>query len=264
MAARASTAAALSPLKSISVLGMRVDATSYSDAVARIVHWAGRFESRAVAAGCVHMVIETHDDPSFRAVVNSYDIVTPDGMPLVWLLRGSGVANASRVYGPDLTRNLLAAASREAIPIGFYGGSPRTLDALLAVVQRDYPGAPIAYACAPPFRKLDEAEDRQVVEDIRRSGARILFVGLGCPKQERWIHEHRGRIPVPMIAVGAAFDFLAGVKPQAPAMVQRMGMEWLFRLLSEPRRLFWRYFSTNPRFIALVAIQLLTQRRQAA
>ena len=252
---------ALAPLFSISALGMRVDATSYPDAVTRIVEWARNGESRTVTAGCVHVVMEAYDQRAYQDVVNSSDMVTPDGMPLVWLLRASGIRNASRVYGPHLTLELLEAAHRQRIPIGFYGGSPRALDGLLAVAQRRYPDAPVVYACAPPFRALEPVEERQVVEDIRSSGARSLFVGLGCPKQERWVAAHRGQIPAAMIAVGAAFDFISGVKPQAPAWMQRSGLEWLFRLLTEPRRLFGRYFRTNPRFMVLIALQLWAQRR---
>ena len=254
-------AVTMSPgIASISALGMRIDATSYQDAVSRIVEWAHKGESRTVAAACVHMVMEAYDERAYREIVNSCDMVTPDGMPLVWLQRARGIRTASRVYGPNLTLHLLEAAHRQKIPIGFYGGSPQALDGLLDVVQRVYANAPIVYACAPPFRPLDQLEQAQVVEDIRASGARIVFVGLGCPKQERWIAAHRGQIQATMIAVGAAFDFISGIKPQAPRWMQKSGLEWVFRMLTEPRRLTGRYLKTNPRFVVLAAIQLWTER----
>jgi N-acetylglucosaminyldiphosphoundecaprenol N-acetyl-beta-D-mannosaminyltransferase len=128
---------------------------------------------------------------------------------------------------------------------------------LVAVVQQRYPALRVSCALAPPFRPLSEAEDERIVREICNSGARIVFVGLGAPKQERWMAAHRGRIPAVMLGVGAAFDFLAGVKPQAPAWMQNSGLEWLFRLATEPRRLFWRYLKHNPRFAALFAWQLL-------
>jgi N-acetylglucosaminyldiphosphoundecaprenol N-acetyl-beta-D-mannosaminyltransferase len=249
-------------LPSAFVLGMRIDATSYPDAVDRIFRWAGKSESRAVAVANVHMVMEAYDHLPFQDMVNSCDLVTPDGVPLVWLLRAQGTRTATRVYGPDLTRELLKKAHEQRVPIGFYGGSARTLDALLAVVRKRYPNIPVVYACAPPFRPLHADEEQCVIEAIRSSGARILFVGLGCPKQERWVAAHRGNVPAVMVGVGAAFDFLSGTKAQAPRWMQDRGLEWLFRMVTEPRRLFWRYVRYNPRFLFLIARQLWIERAQ--
>ncbi len=242
---------------SLHILGMRLDATSYPDAAERIVGWARAGESRYLCAASVNNVMEAHDSSAFLRIMNDADLVTADGMPLVWGLRMLGAREATRVYGPDLTPVVLAAAQREGIPVGFYGASQGTLTRLLTVVRRRYPTLEIAYTCAPPFRPLTALEDAAVVGSIRDSGARILFVGLSTPKQERWMAAHRGRVPAVMLGVGAAFDFLAGVKPQAPAWMQNSGLEWLFRLATEPRRLFWRYLKHNPRFAALFAWQLL-------
>jgi len=242
---------------SLHILGMRLDATSYPDAVERILGWARAGESRYLCAASVNNVMEAHDSRAFLRIMNGADLVTPDGMPLVWGLRMLGAREATRVYGPDLTPVALAAAQREGIPVGFYGASEGTLERLFTVVRRRYPTLQIAYAFAPPFRPLTASEDAAVVGAIRESGARILFVGLSTPKQERWMAAHRGSIPAVMLGVGAAFDFLAGVKPQAPAWMQNSGLEWLFRLATEPRRLFWRYLKHNPRFAALFAWQLL-------
>lgn len=250
------------PLPSVFALGMRIDATSYPDAVERILRWAGNNESRAVAAATVHMVMESYDHRPYRSLVNSCDLVTADGMPLVWLLRARCARNATRVYGPSLTSEILRKAHELRVPIGFYGGSPRALDALLAFVRKEYPGAPVVYWYAPPFRRLNPDEEQRVVQEITSAGARILFVGLGCPKQERWMAAHKGTIPAVMIGVGAAFDFISGMKAQAPRWVQNSGFEWLFRLMTEPRRLFWRYARHNPRFLFLIARQLWIEKGQ--
>jgi N-acetylglucosaminyldiphosphoundecaprenol N-acetyl-beta-D-mannosaminyltransferase len=249
---------------SLRILGMRLDATSYPDAAERILGWARAGESRYLCAASVNNVMEAHDSRAFLRIMNDADLVTPDGMPLVWGLRMLGAREATRVYGPDLTPVVLAVAQRERLPVGFFGAKQRTLESLVAVVRRRYPTLEIAYACAPPFRPLSASEDAAMVGAIRASGARILFVGLSTPKQERWMAAHRGSIPTVMLGVGAAFDFLAGVKPQAPAWMQAAGLEWLFRLATEPRRLFWRYLKHNPRFAALFAWQLLTEVRHGS
>jgi N-acetylglucosaminyldiphosphoundecaprenol N-acetyl-beta-D-mannosaminyltransferase len=239
------------------VLGMRVDATSYEDAERTVLDWAARAESRYVCVSTVHMTMEAYDSPEYRQVVNAADLVTPDGMPMVWSLRVLGHRGQRRVYGPDLTVCLLEAAAREGVPVGFYGSRPEVLDRLLAEADRRFPGLSVAYAQSPPFRTLSDDERRATVEDINRSGARILFVGLGCPKQERWMAEHRGRVGAVMLGVGAAFDFLAGTTRQAPRWVMAAGLEWLFRLMVEPRRLWKRYVKNNPRFVGLFVLQVL-------
>lgn len=243
------------------ILGTRVDSTSYELATRQVVDWARRAESRYVCAANVHMLMEAHDDASFREAVGRAALVTPDGMPLVWVMRRLGVKNQQRVYGPDLTLHVARAASEQSIPIGLYGGTPQTLARLSGNLKLQYPGLHIAYAFSPPFHPMSPEEDAQATDEIIRSGARILFVGLGCPKQERWMAEHQDRIPAVMLGVGAAFDIHAGEKPQAPAWMQSAGLEWLFRLASEPRRLWRRYLYHNPRFVILVLLQLLRQNR---
>ncbi|HSW49227.1 MAG TPA: WecB/TagA/CpsF family glycosyltransferase, partial [Bryobacteraceae bacterium] len=242
------------------ILGMRVDRTSYPEAVARVLDWARAGESRYVCAASVNNVMEAHDSREFLEVMNRADLVTPDGMPLVWGLRMLGLRDATRVYGPDLTRAVLSAAERAGVPVGLYGATEGVLRKLLDAVRRDYPALKAPYAFAPPFRPLSPAEDEQVVRAIDASGAKILFIGLSTPKQERWMAAHRGRVPAVMLGVGAAFDFLAGVKPQAPRWMQSSGLEWVFRLGAEPRRLWRRYLKHNSRFAALFALQLLDHR----
>ena len=241
------------------ILGMRVDNTSYAEAARRVLAWAARAESRYVCCANVHVAMEAADDDTYRAAVNAADLVTPDGMPLVWALRALGAAGATRVYGPDLMTTLLADAAAAGAPIGFFGAQESTLTRLITHARRAHPRIDIRYAYAPPFRPLTSAEDAAVVQAINASGARILFAGLGCPKQERWIAAHRGRVRAVMLGVGAAFDFLAGVKPKAPAVLQSAGLEWLFRLATEPRRLWRRYLYNNPRFVALLLRQLASR-----
>jgi N-acetylglucosaminyldiphosphoundecaprenol N-acetyl-beta-D-mannosaminyltransferase len=203
------------------------------------------------------MTMEAFDSSEFAAQVNAADLVVPDGMPVVWAMRRAGVRDQTRVYGPELMLRLCAAAAREGVPIGLYGAREQTLSALASRLSARFPGLRIAYSIAPPFRELTEDEDRAVTDEINSSGARILFVGLGCPKQERWMAAHKGRVQAVMIGVGAAFDIHAGRVPQAPPWMQRAGLEWFFRLVNEPRRLWRRYLWHNPRFVALIALQLL-------
>jgi N-acetylglucosaminyldiphosphoundecaprenol N-acetyl-beta-D-mannosaminyltransferase len=222
-----------------------------------VIEWAQRAESRYVCCASVNNVMEAYDAAEFRRLMNAADLVTPDGMPLVWGLRRLGAPAATRVYGPELMRRLLAAAAEAGLPVGFYGATEAVLARLRAAVEQWQPELRIGYHFAPPFRPLTAAEDAHITEAIRASGVRILFVGLSTPKQEQWMAAHRGRVPAVMLGVGAAFDFLAGTKPQAPGWMQRAGLEWLFRLATEPRRLAPRYLKQNPRFVILLARQLL-------
>lgn len=252
------------PRESAVVLGMRVDRTSYAEAVNEVLGWARGGRSAYACAANVHMVMEGFDSASFQQAVNAADLVTPDGVPLVWSLRLLGYRAATRVYGPDLTVATLRQAARDGVPVGFYGGSPEVLQTLLAKVREEYAGIEIAFAESPPFRALTPEEDHAAVERINASGVKVLFLGLGCPKQELWMAAHRGHVRAVMLGVGAAFDFLAGSKPQAPRWMMRSGLEWVFRFATEPRRLWRRYLKHNPRFVALFVRQLLGRRQPQA
>lgn len=250
------------------ILGMRVDATSYQDSTARIMRWAAAGESRYVCEVPVNAVMESYDHPEFKTVINEADLVTPGGMPLVWMLRGLGCTKQPRVYGPELTLHVCEAAAQAGVPVGLYGGSEATLARLVQELTLRYPGLKIVYSHSPPFRKLTSVEETDILKAIRASGCRILFVGLGCPKQEQWMAHQRGNIPAVMLGVGAAFDFISGQKPRPFRWMQRMGLEWLFRWCTEPRRLFYRYAYHNPRFVALagsefIRTKLLGQERTA-
>ena len=245
------------------ILGVSIHTTNYKAAVTQISFWAERKESRYVCAANVHMVMEAHDFPSFMQVVNDADLVTPDGMPLVWTMRRLGVPDQERVYGPELMIKLIEASEQSSIPVGFYGSAPEVLESLVKKIRNEYHFINIAYSFSPPFRPLSVEEDAKIVNDINSSGARILFVGLGCPKQERWMAQHKGKIYAVMIGVGAAFDFYAGAKPQAPVWMQKRGLEWLYRFFQEPRRLWKRYLHHNPRFIILVLNQIFLRDRKS-
>lgn len=239
---------------------MRVDATSYEDAARRVVRWAQQSRSSYVCVANVHMAMETFDSEAFRQTVNGADLITPDGKPLVWALKALGVGGASQVRGADLVMSVIERAARHGVPIGLYGGTPDSLKDFVRVIEKRFPEASIACKISPPFRPLTIEEDEAMTRKIVESGARILFVGIGCPKQERWMAEHKGRIPAAMLGVGAAFDFHSGRVRQAPRWMQASGMEWVFRLLMNPRRLWRRYARHNPRFVGLFAAQLLGLR----
>ncbi|MGH9914996.1 MAG: WecB/TagA/CpsF family glycosyltransferase [Pyrinomonadaceae bacterium] len=242
------------------ILGLRVDYTTYARATDKVINMVQQDGRGYVCISNVHMVMEAFDDAAFRDVVNKADLVTPDGMPLVWGLKLLGIKDAQRVYGPDLMPVVCARAESLKIPIGLYGGTDQVVAMLSRRLKKDFPELEIAYAFSPPFRQLTKEEDAQIIKEVIASRAKILFVGIGCVKQERWMHEHRDKIPAVMLGVGAAFDFIAEVKPQAPAWLQKLGLEWLFRLSTEPKRLWRRYLYHNPRFLYGFAKQLLTQK----
>jgi len=238
------------------LLGVRVDATDYDEASDRILAMAATGGGMTCVTS-VHPVMEAWDDPTFARVLNGADLVTPDGVPIVWSLRALGIPEATRVYGPDLTPHVCAAAAKRGIPVGFYGGTEAVLDALIVRLAREIPDLQIAFAVAPPMSDAPIAVDEAVASAIDESGVGVLFVGLGCPKQERWMAAYRDEVDCALVGVGAAFDFLAGAKTQAPGWMQRAGLEWVFRLASEPRRLFWRYARNNPRFAVWMSLQVV-------
>lgn len=244
-------------LESKYILGMRVDGTSYQDTIDQIFSWIKQKSSSYICVSNVHMTMETYDDTDFRNVVNSADLVVPDGMPLVWVLKLLGIKKQGRVSGPDLTIKLLKEAEKNKIPVAFYGSAQDTLNKLKERLEKQFPELIITELISPPYRSLTSEEQLLYIDKINKSGTKILFVGLGCPKQEKWMFENRERIESVMLGVGAAFDFIAGNKKRAPKFMQFLGLEWLFRLLSEPRRLFKRYFKHNVRFLWLTLTQLL-------
>jgi N-acetylglucosaminyldiphosphoundecaprenol N-acetyl-beta-D-mannosaminyltransferase len=238
------------------VLGALIDVISWVDALERLLEWARARESRYVTICNVHVVVSASRDADYRGVINASDMATPDGAPLAWMLRRLGFARQPRISGPDLMWALCERAAAEYIPIYCYGSTDTTLALLEYRLRVAFPDLRMMME-SPPFRALTSAEDAAALERINASGAGIVFVGLGCPKQERWMAEHRGRVNAVMIGVGAAFDFHAGTVQRAPAWMRDNGLEWLHRLASEPGRLWKRYLVTNTLFILGAARQLL-------
>lgn len=243
------------------VLGSRVDALDWRQCLARIVEWAARRESRYVCLCNVHSIVTARRDPGFGRVINDADLAAPDGAPVAWRLRTLGFGGQRRVAGPDLMWKCCARAAAEGLPVFLYGGGARTLRRLTAYLAREFPDLKVAGCYAPPFRPLTAEEDARIAAAIADSGARIVFVALGCPRQEAWMASHRGRIRAVMVGVGAAFDFHAGVVRRAPRWMREAGLEWLHRLASEPRRLWRRYLVTNTLFVAYLLGELLIPRR---
>ena len=248
-------------MMSRSVLGMRIDALTTEDASRTVLGWAGEGRSAYVCASNVHMAMETFDSEEFRNSVNSADLVVPDGKPLVWALNLLGAKNAEQVRGADLMARTIERAAEEGVPVGFYGSTSESLGVLIQVLEKRYPKLQVACRISPPFRPLSDEEDAWHVHQIAGSGVRILFIGLGCPKQEKWMEAHKGRIPAVMLGVGAAFDFHAGRVREAPRWMSAVGLEWAYRLFKEPRRLWRRYLKHNPRFVAMFTSQALGLRK---
>jgi N-acetylglucosaminyldiphosphoundecaprenol N-acetyl-beta-D-mannosaminyltransferase len=245
------------PLNYRYILGIRVAETSYEDTTKQVISWVMSEEYRYVCAANVHMIMEAYDSEDFRNIINKADIVTPDGIPLVLMLRLLGLNGQKRVYGPTFMKYVCESSAQSGISVGFYGGTSETLKALVRNLTNQIPNLKISYAYSPAFRALTFEEDESIVKEINSSGTKILFVGLGCPKQERWMFAHRDSVKAVMIGVGAGFDFFAETKKQAPKCMMRIGLEWLFRLFTEPKRLWRRYLYHNPRFLCLAAMQLL-------
>jgi N-acetylglucosaminyldiphosphoundecaprenol N-acetyl-beta-D-mannosaminyltransferase len=231
------------------IINMRVDAPSCHQAANLICDWAEEGRGRYVCVSNVHMCMEAFDSSDFRAIVNGADLVVPDGKPLVWGLRYLGLKRASQVRGADLLLAICQEAESRRNPIGLYGGSKGSLRDFQLFLTKTFPALEIACAISPPFRPLTEEEDGQYGREIISTGARIIFAGIGCPKQEIWMAKHKDSFPCVMIGVGAVFDFFSGRKKEAPRWMQAVGLEWLFRLLSDPKRLWKRYAKHNPRFI---------------
>jgi N-acetylglucosaminyldiphosphoundecaprenol N-acetyl-beta-D-mannosaminyltransferase len=243
------------------VLGVRVDAVQVSDIVARMEDWIrARSGSccHTIAPTSMHGIVEAQHDPSFKEILNSTDAVVPDGMPLVWLGRRRGHHLPRRVYGPDLVLEFCEKTAGRGCRHFFYGGEPGVPERLAESLKRRFPTIEVCGTLSPPFRPLDPEEDKEIATLISGAAPDVLWVGLGTPKQERWMHEHRDQLHVPvLVSVGAAFDILSGRRNQAPRWMREHGLEWLFRLLQEPRRLWRRYLIYGAEFIAYLAVDRL-------
>jgi N-acetylglucosaminyldiphosphoundecaprenol N-acetyl-beta-D-mannosaminyltransferase len=248
------------PADWLNLLGVRISAVDIPAAVALIEAAIARGLRGYVCIRDVHGIVKCQSDAELKQVHNQAYLVTPDGMPVVWALKLAG-KRAHRVYGPDLMLALLDNGRRTGMRHFFYGTTPEVLERLVARLEERYPGVEIVGTLAPPFRELTPAEEDGVAAQINATLADVVWVGLGTPKQELWMSRVRDRLTAPiLVGVGAAFDFHAGVKRQAPRLVQRSGFEWLFRLACEPRRLARRYAVAVPSFLGLSAAQMLGLR----
>lgn len=250
------------PPDRVNVLGIGVSAITMADAVGVIARWIATSDRQYVCVTGVHGVMESQDHPELREIHNRAGLVTPDGMPLVWVSRFVGYREVERVYGPDLMLACCAEFVSKGVRHFFYGGAPGVAERLAARLQDRFPGLIVAGTWSPPFSELTPADERAMLDHIAMAAPNIIWVGLSTPKQERWMARQVGRLPpAVLIGVGAAFDFNAGLKRQAPRWMQRSGLEWAFRLLTEPGRLWRRYLNNNPRFLWRIALQLSGRAR---
>lgn len=249
-------------LPRVNILGVGISAISLDLAVRQMASWIDDGSRHYVNICTVHTVMECHQNPVLRNIVNNSGMSTSDGMPLVWLCRYHGHKEATRVYGPDLMLSFCEHSVSRGYRHFFYGGADGVAPELAEELERRYPGLQVAGTHSPPFRAADEREDPEVIERINSTKPDIVWVGLGTPKQDFWVARHRHVLDAPiLVAVGAAFDMHTGRLPQAPVWMQRSGLEWLFRLMCEPRRLAYRYLVYNPLFVMHVLAQIGGLRR---
>jgi N-acetylglucosaminyldiphosphoundecaprenol N-acetyl-beta-D-mannosaminyltransferase len=252
-------------MTTVELLGIPVTAQRYADAVDAFLVAAKEQRPFRAHFATVHSIVEATGNEALQTVFESADMVAADGMPLVWLSRRRGAPTAERVCGPDVMLSLCDRGRDVGLRHYFVGGRPGTPEALAERLFARFPGLAVAGTASPPFRSLDAAEDRALVDAINAATPDVIWIGLGSPKQEFWAADHAGRLTAPLILpVGAAFDFPSGRLRRAPRWMQRVGLEWLFRLAAEPRRLFRRYIVTNIRFGYLVAREELSRRRTSA
>jgi N-acetylglucosaminyldiphosphoundecaprenol N-acetyl-beta-D-mannosaminyltransferase len=243
-------------------LGVGVSAVNMALTLDTIDAWIAASEQHHVCVTGVHGIMESQRDEMLRRIHNAAGLVTPDGMPLVWLSRLSGRRQVERVYGPDLMLACCARSESREYRHFFYGGGEGVPERLAEHLRRAFPRLQVVGTYSPPFRALSIEEDQELVGYINQTDPDIIWVGLSTPKQERWMYDHIGRVRAPvLIGVGAAFDFHAGLKKQAPRWMQRSGLEWLFRLMTEPRRLWRRYLINNPAFVWRVFLHVTGMAR---
>lgn len=245
----------------VRVVSLDADVVDHEYAIERVAELVRKGNGGYVCFSTVHMVMESYDSPEFAAKVNAADMIVTDGMPIVWMQKLQKHSRASRVRANDLMILLCERAERDGLKVGFYGGQPHVIEGIRERAKRDFPNLQIVYAHSPPFRELTPAEDENITREIDVASPDILFMGLGCPKQENWMAAHRDRLKAVMLGVGASFDFFAGNVKESPGWLGKLGLEWLYRLVQEPRRLWRRYLILNPRFMWQALRQLTSGRR---
>ncbi|BAY91946.1 MULTISPECIES: WecB/TagA/CpsF family glycosyltransferase [unclassified Tolypothrix] len=245
------------------VLDFPITALTFENQIQTILKWAIARESKTVCVANVHMLMEAHWNPEFARVLKTADVVTPDGMPLVWMMRRMGARSQDRVAGMDILQGLCKLAQIQNVSVFFLGSQTEILAKMRKRLDQEFPNLKIAAMEPLPFRPLTETEDADLVKKINKSGAGLVFVSLGCPKQENWMAQHKGKIQAVMIGVGGVFPVYAGIHKRAPRIIRELGFEWLYRWIQEPRRLWSRYMTTIPPFIWLATKQLLSSSRLA-
>lgn len=238
-------------LQHCEILKTNINVTNMSDTIKYIGEHLDDLRGKYICVSNVHTTVMSYENEEYRKIQNSAAMALPDGAPLSSYSRRKGYKQAQRVTGPDLMLELFAISKEKGYRHYFYGATEETLQSMREVLERDYPGIEIAGMYAPPFRALTSQEDAQIVAKINESRPDFIWIGLGAPKQEEWMYQHMGQLQGVLIGVGAGFDYLAGYIKRAPRWMQRMSLEWLYRLLQDPKRLWRRYFTSNVKFICL-------------
>jgi len=247
-------------VKKVFILNMQVNVIAKKDVLNYIRISNKENNANYICVSNVHMCMATMDDVYYKNIVNSSFLTVPDGRPLVWAQRLLGYSEAEQIRGADLALAICEMSERECFSVGFLGGDNKTLAAFSDKIYSKFPNLKVDYIFAPPFRAISKEENLSYIEDINNSGIKILFVFLGCPKQEIWMAENMSNLKCTMVGLGAAIDFISENKKSPYRWIQKIGLEWLFRLISEPKRLFYRYIKHNPRFIYYFILQLLGRK----
>lgn len=243
------------------VLDFPITALRFEEQIQTILKWAIARKSKTVCVANVHMLMEAHWNPNFANIVQNSDLVTPDGMPLVWMMRQMGARYQDRVAGMDIFLEICKRAQTHNVSVFFVGSQTEILTKMLTRLEQEFPQLKIAGMEPLPFCPVRETEDKALINKINSSGAGVVWVSLGCPKQEKWMIQHKDKIQSVMVGVGGVFPVYAGIQKRAPRIVRDLGLEWLYRCIQEPRRLWRRYATTIPAFIWLVIRQLLLSNR---
>lgn len=244
-----------------SVIGFPVAALPFDEQIELLLQWAKAYASKAICVANVHMLVEGYQNPTFATILRKADLLTPDGMPLVWMLKLAGIPHQDRVAGLDILAAICHAAPRQGVSVFFLGSQQDILDRMKVRLEQEFPNLEIAGMEPLPFRPLTTTENESIIQRLNESKAGIIFVSLGCPKQETWMIQNKGKVNAVMIGLGGAFPVYAGLHRRAPYLIRSAGLEWLYRLIQEPRRLWQRYWSTIPLFIWLACKQLLDRQR---
>jgi N-acetylglucosaminyldiphosphoundecaprenol N-acetyl-beta-D-mannosaminyltransferase len=245
-------------VQTVDVIGSPVTALSFQEQIDIILQWASASKSSFVCVANTHMLIEAHRVFAFWTILQAADLITPDGMPLVWMLKLLGVRRPDRVAGMDILLALCQQAPRHNVPVFFVGSQSNILDRMKEKLKQNFPDLKVAGMKPLPFAQTAPSEDEALIKQINDSGAKVVFVSLGCPKQEYWMASHKHKINAVMIGLGGVFPIYAGIHKYAPKLFRDFGLEWLYRLYREPRRLWKRYASTIPIFVWLATKQIFT------